>query len=340
MKYAPFLKDKDTIKLVAPSYGSPVDPYYSRLNKAIEVLEGLGYTILKDKNLYKLNKEASASAKVRAKELTDAYISSDNQFVWSIAGGEIMLLILDYLDIDKLRSAKAKWFMGYSDNTTFTYFLTTALDVASIYSYHIGTFCATPFKKYQTDVYDLIRGNKLSFNSYSKYETSTEYKNDNPIAHLKLTNPVNYRYLNGTDKLNITGRCIGGCIDVLEHIAGTKYDYTKQFIDKYQNDGFIWYFDVCELSSVGLTRVLFQLKATGWFKHVKAFLFSRIPNYDLNQSDLTYEDAIMMQLKEYKVPIIMDCDFGHVAPCIPIINGSILNFKYDEGKAKIKFILK
>ncbi len=272
MRYAPFLKMEQTIQLVAPSYGSPMDPYLIRLNEGIKAFEHLGFHLIKGKRIYHLNKEESDTPQHRAKELMQAYLSKNNQWVWSVAGGELMLLILDYLDLDLLKKAPAKWFMGYSDNTTFTYLLTTAMDVASIYSYHIGTFCATPWKKYQRDIYQFMCGKKFSFHSYPKYELQ-DIKDQNPICYFNLTEPVYWKSLEMNDKIHMKGRCIGGCIEVLEHIAGTKYDYTAAFLEKYKKDGFIWYFDICELTPVGLSRVLFQLKATHWFQYVKGFMF-------------------------------------------------------------------
>ena len=48
--------------------------------------------------------------------------------------------------------------------------------------------------------------------------------------------------------MDVTGRLIGGCIDVLKDIIGTKYDGTLDFIEKYKDDGIIWYFDNFALS--------------------------------------------------------------------------------------------
>ena len=112
------------------------------------------------------------------------------------------------------------------------------------------------------------------------------------------------------------------------------------FIENIENlSTFIWYFDICELTPVGLSRVLFQLKATHWFQYVKGFMFSRIPKNNLS-SDLTYQEVLRQHLKEYHVPTLTDCDFGHLPPSLPIINGAILDVDYFQGKAKIQFTLK
>lgn len=40
---------------------------------------------------------------------------------------------LDYVDFERVKEADPKWYMGYSDNTNFTFLLTTLCDTASIY---------------------------------------------------------------------------------------------------------------------------------------------------------------------------------------------------------------
>ena len=58
-----------------------------------------------------------------AKELTDYYCSDDNDMLISCGGGELMCEILDYVDFQKIKEAEPKWYLGYSDNTNFSYFI-------------------------------------------------------------------------------------------------------------------------------------------------------------------------------------------------------------------------
>ena len=38
----------------------------------------------------------------------------------------------------------------------------------------------------------------------------------------------------------MTGRLVGGCLDVIVFLLGTSYDGTEEFINKYKSDGIIW----------------------------------------------------------------------------------------------------
>ena len=43
-----------------------------------------------------------------------------------------------------------------------------------------------------------------------------------------------------------------------------------------------------------------------------------------------------MQFGDLNIPIILDSDIGHIAPQIPIVNGSIIHVKSFFGKGSIK----
>ena len=53
--------------------------------------------------------------------------------LFKLGGGELMCEILEYLDFEKLKSLNPKWFLGYSDNTNFTFLQTILCDTVSIY---------------------------------------------------------------------------------------------------------------------------------------------------------------------------------------------------------------
>ena len=61
----------------------------------------------------------------------------------------------------------------------------------------------------------------------------------------------------------LKGRTIGGCLDVLIALVGTRFDKTKSFIEKYKEDGFIWYLESFNLPElVALTLALLQLRGS------------------------------------------------------------------------------
>ena len=122
-------------------------------------------------------------------------------------------------------------------------------------------------------------------------------------------------------------------------ICGTKFDKVKEFCDKYKEDGVIWFLESCDLNITGQLRAFWQFKNAGWFKNVKAIIIGR-PNNKEEFFDTDYKEANFEELKSLNIPVIIDADFGHVGPIIPIVSGAIAKVSYKKGKYEIEYDLK
>lgn len=244
--------------------------------------------------------------------------------------------MLSEVDFNAIKD-NPKWLQGYSDPTGLLFTITTNLDIATIYADNFKTFGMEPWHKSLENNLEILKGNIIEQTSFSKYEE--DKKLITGLEPFNLTRKVYWKNLNNEDTLNIKGRIIGGCLDLITELFGTRFDNTKAFLEKYKDDGIIWYFDVCELSSESLIRTLWKLKDNGYFKYTKGILFSRV--YACNSYyDITYEEAIYESLKDLNIPIIINADIGHVSPRMTIINGAIATITSSKGKGKIKFTLK
>lgn len=139
-----------------------------------------------------------------------------------------------------------------------------------------------------------------------------------------------------TDELHVTGRCIGGCIDVLKDLIGTPYDQTKEFIRRYESDGFIWYFDNFALSSAVLYRTLLQLRYAGWLspENTRAVLVGRTC-FETVDAEMSYDDAVRMAFPD--IPVIRNLDIGHTDPHFTMVNGAMAHLDWKDRKAAIRF---
>lgn len=77
----------------------------------------------------------------------------------------------------------------------------------------------------------------------------------------------------------------------------------------------------------------------GYFKYCKGIIFGR-PLYIKEEYSMKYEESIKKALEDLQIPIIYDADIGHIAPQMSIVNGAILNVKYENNKGTIKTIFK
>jgi len=335
MKYPHFLHKN--LNLIAPSFGCTTEPYNSRLKMAITHFKKLGFNIIEGPNIYSSIGYRSNTNWLCAKEFMDAY--KQNNFILSVGGGNLLNEILDNIDFNELKKLEPTYFMGYSDNTHLSFLITTLLDSASIYGYNAPEFGATTLDISMQNQIDLMTGKKLKFKGYPKFELESIKSEDNPYVGYNLDSNKELLIVNATN-VDITGRLIGGCLDSLLSLVGTNFDRVKDFNDKYRHDGFIWFLESCDLEAWNLKLALLQLKRAGWFKHLKGFLIGRPYMYNNEFFGLTMNQAIIDVLKDFNVPIIINADFGHLKPCIPILCGSIGHIVAKNNDLEIEYILK
>ena len=218
MRYPKSLPAGGTIGFVAPAFGCATEPYRTGFNAARLHLEQMGYRTQVGPNCYEAKGIGiSNTPEACGEELTRFYCSSENQALISCGGGELMCTTLDFVDFDRIRAAEPKWYMGYSDNTNFTFLLAILCDVASIYGPCAAEFGMTPWDPAIRDAFDLLTGAKKHFSGYEKWEKESLKSEENPLAPYHLTEAKQLRLFsqsgNPVDKVSMEGRLIGGCLD-------------------------------------------------------------------------------------------------------------------------------
>jgi len=322
MRYPKFLDNNSVIGVCAPSMGvgRKIENYEKSLKNIEEYFKVIESDSVRKDGL------ASNSATVRAEEFNELIKNKDVDMIWCASGGEILIDMLPYVDIDSM-DKNIKWVQGYSDPTTLLYLITTKLDVATIYGVNAGGFDQDKLHKSLEYNFELLKGNIEIQNSFDKYESirgNGEYNLDKKV-----------KWISNKDNIDLSGRLIGGCIECLNDIIGSYFDYTNDFVNRYSKDGIIWYFDIFDMSSIQLYRTLFHMKYTGWFENAKCFIFSRV--LFKNEELVSYYEAVEMILGD--IPFVMDADIGHVNPKMTLINGSIANIKYENGMGSIELFL-
>ncbi len=323
MKEINYLKENGTLGLIAPSFGCTTEPYKTRLEVAINNLKNDGYSIVEGPNIYLAkNKARSNSAYLCAKEFMDMYLSSPADAIISVGGGEIMCEILPYINFKKISKAPHKFFMGFSDNTNLTYTLATIAEVPTIYGPCAPSFAFKPYQYSTLDALNLLTNKTKNIEGYPYWERyRSVVKEENPLTPSNFTEKKELRLYPKKDSLILEGRLIGGCLDCLQVLCGTKYDKTVEYCEKYKEDGIIFFIEACDLSPIAIKRALFQLKEANWFKYVKGFIIGRPLCYKQRYFGINHYQAFREGLKELNVPLIMDADLGHFDPSMPLITG-------------------
>lgn len=327
MKYGKFLKDGGTVGFVAPSFGCNIEPYRTGFEKAQEKFQALGHKIWIGENCYEgCGIGISNTPQKCGKELQDAYCFAPADVLISCGGGELMCEILDYVDFEEIKKAQPKWYMGYSDNTNMTFLVTTLCDTAAIYGPCAPAFGMDEWHPAILNAYEIISGQRDSVCGYEMWEKESRKDEEHPTVPYHLTEKKELHLFLGKKSVQsaqMTGRLLGGCMDCLVNLTGTKYDKVKEFTDKYKEDGILWFLESCDLNVMAIRRAIWQMEHAGWFEHVKGFLIGRPLVFGQEIMGLDQYHAVIDLLEKYNVPIIMDADIGHLPPMMPLVSGSL-----------------
>ena len=334
MRYPTFIKENDTIAFIAPSFGCTIEPYATAFANARKKFEQRNIVTILGPNCYKSDGIGiSSTPKNCAEEFNDYYCTESNQALIACGGGELMCEILEFIDFERIRAARPKWYMGYSDNTNLGFLLPTLADVATIYGPHAPVFGMEPWHPAVQDAFDLLCGKKITMQGYDGWEKESLKTEEAPLQAFNIMEPSTMQAVNYTK--TFSGRLLGGCLDIVAAIPGTKYDRVEQFVERYREDGIIWFLEACDLGVMDIRRSLWRLEQAGWLKYVKGFLFGRPYRFDNEAFGLNRYSAVTSVLEKYGVPVIMDVDLGHLPPAMPLINGSLADITLHNNQLSV-----
>lgn len=325
MHFPETIKKGDTIGICAPSagIGGDIESYERCLKKLSEH----GF-LVKESASVRNDAEPSNTGEIRGKEFNELMADPEVKMIIAASGGDFNYEMLPYVD-DEVILNNPKWFMGYSDPTFLIHYMTCKFDRSCYYGKNIG-FLDFPVEHRTTEeTLDLIQGKEVVQKSYPFFEKERDFENGTCI----MDEPVNWELYNA-DSLDMTGRMIGGCADVISNMIGTPFDFTMDFMNRYEE--VIWYFDVFSYGAEELYLLMLQMKYCGYFKKTKAIIFGRI----LFKGRSDDERFVELLKRCFDIPFIMNADIGHVRPAMTIINGAIGHIKCADGKGEISFEMK
>ncbi len=331
MRVPPFLTKGDAIDFVAPSFGVTTEPYSARMDASLKTFSKLGFATHCFPNVYKNEGIiGSNTPESRGNEINEAFASSSKAII-SVGGGETMLEILPYVDFEAIANGKPKFFMGYSDNTNLTFLLPILSDVAAIYGPHGPSFYSYPLRYSEKDAIAMLMGEK-NFQGYPKYSI-TRSNPEHPLYRYRLTQPKVIEAFNYEKP--IEGTLLGGCLDCLICLCGTRFDKVKEFCAKHK-EGIIWFLEACDLNSVSTRRALTQLREAGWFDNAKGFLIGR-PLQSGEYFGLMPKQSYLDILGPLSLPILYGVDLGHVPPSLPMMEGAEAKVSFCGGNIFVSY---
>lgn len=314
MIYPGKLEKGDLIKIISPSNGIIKEKKIKQLEDAKKYLVSKGYVVEEDKYVRNSIFGASSSDVDRALEFNKNMDDSSVKAMMACSGGDFLNQMLDYVKFNKIKN-NVKWIQGQSDITSLLYYITTKYDIATIYNFNVKTYGDSSIPQEMLDNSISLLENKNIVQREYGYQIKEENEN------------ISWKCIN--EFKPIKGRLIGGCLESLKDLIGTKYDCTKKFIEKYKDDGIVWYFDIYSMSNEDILRTMWQLKHLGWFKYTKGILFGRLYE-EINYTGISFENVVQYYLKDLNVPILINTDIGHTDPVMSLVNGAIVKINHNN----------
>ncbi len=339
MIYPKNLEKGFKIGVTAPSAGFIEEIDLIRLESGIKHFEQLNYPVLVTDNVRKHQKGRSSDGVTRARELEQLFLDPEIGAIIVASGGDYLVEMLSHIDLEQIKR-NPKWIQGYSDTTGILFTITTNLDIVTLYANNFGSFGMETWHSSLLDNLKILEGHDIEQNSFKQFQNGFK-KKITGYEGFELEEEVNWvnLYPKGWDsngELILQGRALGGCLDVLLNLVGTRFDKTRDYIRRYQKDKIVWFLESFDLGSEALVRGLWQLKEAGWFEHAAGFIFGRPAMYH-SDTDTAYAEAVQDVLGELQLPIILDADIGHKPPQVTMMNGALVQINSHQGKGKISF---
>nr|WP_130796607.1 S66 peptidase family protein [Streptomyces otsuchiensis] len=322
VRYPRPLRPGDRVGITSPSSGVATE-LRARLDVAVRDVEARGYEVVVGDCMDGAG-HVSASAADRAGELTSMLTDPRIRAVAPPWGGELAIDLLSLLDWDRLRDAEPTWLVGYSDLSTIMAPLTLLTGTATV---HGNNLMDTPYRQPDgllswLDIAAAPRGHRFTQSPPNRYRSTgwDDYRAQPEVREYTLDATGRWARLDAVGDVEVGGRLIGGCVEMLCNLAGTAYLDTSAFARAESRNGLLVYVEAGGDDAFAICRNLHGMRLAGFFDAANAVLVGRTSAPDARS--LTQHEAVLDALGPLNVPIIADVECGHVPPYLPIVNGA------------------
>ncbi|MEV4351954.1 S66 peptidase family protein [Actinoplanes sp. NPDC049596] len=324
LRFPHSLRPGDRIGVTAPSGGvnAALRP---RTDFAVETLGKRGYDVIVGSCMNGDGLVSAPRAERRA-ELTAMLLDPEIRAVVPPRGGRVAIDLLDGMDWDAVSEAEPTWLCGYSDLSTIMVPLTLLTGIATM---HGSNLLETPYEpapglKHWLDVAELPAGATFTQTSPGRHHNGAgplEWS-DRPEATTREYEAAgSWRLINRqADEVRLAGRLIGGCLEHMGTLAGSKYGDTSTFAGRYAPEGLLIYIEAAAAAADETCRTLHGMRLAGFFERANGILIGRTAGPSL--PTMTQDEAVLDALGSLGVPIITDVECGHVPPAMPFVNGA------------------
>ncbi|SCZ82114.1 S66 family peptidase [Acidaminobacter hydrogenoformans] len=332
MHYPKRAKDSMTIATTAPSSGV-TGIMVNRFKNAFTNLESYGHRVLEKEPLYTSHQHTSADAETRAKALMELVRDPEIDLILPPWGGEFLMEILPLLHRETIDSDSFPWIMGFSDLSTLLFYLTTVHDIATAHGPNMMDFSPKSVDPSVRASLDYLRKERFVQHTLPLYQEAWPDVEKDLLAPYQFSASSKIELLLGCEGAIFSGRLIGGCLDTIGNLLGTPYEDVTGFIERYGDDGILWYLENCGMPSPDVYRRLFQMKEAGWFEKISGLIVGRTGTKQ--EGEFLDRDAYLRIFGEMDIPVVLDADVGHLPPQLLLINGAHATVRVMDRKLEL-----
>jgi muramoyltetrapeptide carboxypeptidase LdcA involved in peptidoglycan recycling len=311
----PMLKPGDTVATVSSSWGGAGDEEINwRYRQGKERLEKVfGLKVVEMPNTLKGTDYVYNHPEKRAEDLMQAFADPSIKGIISCIGGSDSIRLLPYIDFDVIRN-NPKIVTGYSDSTV-THFFCLKAGISSFYGLSLlNDFAENMNMSDYTEQWArrvLFSGAPIGEVPVSKTYTTQrlEWKIENKNVARKFEANTDYELLQGRE--TVTGRLIGGCLEVIDMIKGSSlfpelsdFDDAILFLETSEEMPPVWLLED-SLRSYGMMGIFDRINGLTFGKPYKGKFYEE------------YKSVIRLILAEFgkeDLPVLYNASFGHNEP--------------------------
>ncbi len=326
VRYPAPLQIGDRIGVTSPSSGVGAR-FQGRLGFALGWLRERGYRVEVGACMDGAT-HVSAPARQRADELMEMLLDPAIRVVIPPWGGETAIDLIPLLDFEALRRTEPTWVVGFSDISTLLAPLTLVSGWATV---HGSNLMDTPYEQAAglSHWLDVVSGAAQSSGTVTQRAPGVHRTDDFDDWERDPT-PTGYRWNGsgtwrridgGSEDVDVSGRLVGGCIETLRHLAGTRYADSSVLRGADREGALLVYVEAAEDGAFSICRSLHGMRLNGFFDGAAAVLVGRTTAPD--SPTLTQDDAVLDALGGLGVPVVADVDCGHVPPHMTLVHGAL-----------------
>lgn len=321
------LRAGDTIGIFSPS--SPITYYCpKRFERAKKYLENKGFKILEGGLTSKHDFYRSGSIKERAEELNQLIRNPEVKCIMSTIGGMNSNSIVPYIDYEAFKR-NPKIIIGYSDVTAILLAIYSQTGISTYYGPALvasfGEF--PPFVDLTYDYFkDIIIDNTIIpyiFESpafwtdeYIDWETQVRSKEKRKNQMITVYDGI------------VRGRVIGGNLDTIQGIWGSKYMPEIK-------DGDILFIEDALKDAATIERSFSLLKVNGVFDRISGIILGKHQVFDDSGTGRKPYEILLEVLGDRKIPFLADFDCCHTHPMMTLPIGCYIELDATNKKVKI-----